>query len=264
VVGVSREAAFFDLDKTLIATSSTLSMARPLQKAGLLTRRAMVRSLRDQLTYITGAADEVALQRMATHLGPMVQGWPVATIDRVVRESYDEVILPVIHHDVVRILLAHKQSGRDVIVISTSGQEIITPIALALGAHEAIGSRLEVVDGRWSGRVDRYVYGPEKAAIVRELAAERGYDLSACYAYSDSSTDVPLLSAVGHPFAVNPDKRLRVIAAERGWPVIDPEPLARRRARVARILPSVPTIPKAAIAIPAVVIPALLAARRRH
>jgi HAD superfamily hydrolase (TIGR01490 family) len=259
---MSRTAAFFDLDRTLIATSSSLAMARPFHRAGLLSTRALARSLRDQITYLSGKADDEALRRMASRLGPVIQGWPVAEVDRVVRASMAAVIDPVIHHDVVALVAGHRAAGRDVIVISTSGQEVIEPIAMALGADEAVGSRLEVADGRWTGTVERYVYGPEKAAIVRELAASRGYDLGSCYAYSDSATDVPMLEAVGHPVAVNPDRGLRRIAAERGWEVFAPAPLADRRGRLARLAPALPVPPKRFVLL--LLIPVLLAARRRR
>jgi phosphoserine phosphatase len=107
-----------------------------------------------------------------------------------------------------------------VIIVSTSGQEVVAPIGVLLGASTVIATRMEVTDGRYTGQVEFYAYGQAKADQVRALAAERGYSLPHCYAYSDSVTDLPMLEIVGHPRAVNPDRALRRIAQQRGWPVL--------------------------------------------
>jgi len=101
--------------------------------------------------------------------------------------------------------------------VSASGGEVVEPIAAILGADHVIATRMNVVDGRYTGDIDFYAYGENKASAIRELAQVEGYDLDASYAYSDSITDAPMLGAVGHAFAVNPDKALRRLALERGW-----------------------------------------------
>ena len=99
-----------------------------------------------------------------------------------------------------------------------------------LGVDHVIATTLVVKDGRYTGEVDFYAYGPNKADAMEELAAERGYDLAESFAYSDSETDAPMLDAVGHPFAVNPDKALRRIAEEKDWPILTfARPVALRR-----------------------------------
>jgi phosphoserine phosphatase len=107
-----------------------------------------------------------------------------------------------------------------VVIVSTSGTEVVEPIGAMLGADIVVASRLEEVDGKYTGNIDYYAYAEEKARAVLELAEQRGYDLDGSYAYSDSVTDVPMLEAVGHPHAVNPDKELRKVATTQGWPVL--------------------------------------------
>jgi phosphoserine phosphatase len=117
-----------------------------------------------------------------------------------------------------------------VVVVSASGAELVEPIAAMLGADHAVSTRMEVVDGRYTGGIDFYAYGDNKAAEVHRLAEEHGYDLDGSYAYSDSITDAPMLAAVGHGFAVNPDRALRRLAAEEGWGVLTfNRPVALRR-----------------------------------
>jgi phosphoserine phosphatase len=103
------------------------------------------------------------------------------------------------------------------VVVSASGSEIVEPIAALLGADHVVATRMAVSDGRYTGEIDFYAYGEGKADAMQRLAVEHGYDLAACYAYSDSITDAPMLGAVGHGFAVNPDRALRRLAAENGW-----------------------------------------------
>ena len=111
-------------------------------------------------------------------------------------------------------------AGRDVVVVSASGEEIVAPIARALGATHAMATRMVVEDGKYTGEVGFYCYGEGKVQAIRELAAREGYLLDHCYAYSDSITDLPMLDAVGHPTVVNPDRALRKEATERGWAIV--------------------------------------------
>src|SRR5262249_25134571 len=119
-----------------------------------------------------------------------------------------------------RLLSEHRGAGRDVVIVSTSGQEVVAPIGALLGAVSVIATRMRIADGRYTGEMDVYAYGEEKASQGRALAAERGYSLPGSYAYSDSVTDLPMLEVVGHPRVVNPDRALRRIAVARGWPVL--------------------------------------------
>src|SRR5207245_11476098 len=115
---------------------------------------------------------------------------------------------------------SHKLCGRDVVEVSASGEELVAPIARALGATHAMATRMVVEDGKYTGEIAFYCYGEGKVQAIRELASREGYPLEHCYAYSDSITDLPMLEAVGHPSVVNPDRALRKEAIERGWPVL--------------------------------------------
>ncbi|MET0789177.1 MAG: HAD family hydrolase [Cellulomonas sp.] len=212
-----REAAFFDLDKTIIATSSATAFSRPFLAEGLLTRRSVMRTAYAQLLYLVGGADEDQTERLRAQLSRMVAGWDVEQVSAIVAETLHESIDPTVYAEAVALIEAHHAAGRDVVVVSASGAEVVEPIAAILGADHVIATRMTVVGGRYTGEIDFYAYGENKASAIRELAEAEGYDLGASYAYSDSITDAPMLGAVGHAFAVNPDKALRRLALERGW-----------------------------------------------
>ena len=212
-----RAAAFFDLDKTIIATSSATAFSRPFLAGGLLTRRAMLRAAYAQFLYQVGGADEAQTERMRAQLSQMVTGWDVDQVTAIVERTLHESIDPAVYAEAVVLIDEHHRAGRDVVVVSASGRELVEPIARLLGADGVIATRMRVSDGRYTGLIDFYAYGPTKAEAMADLARRRGYDLSASYAYSDSITDEPMLAAVGHAAVVNPDRTLRRLAEERGW-----------------------------------------------
>ena len=215
--GSPRAAAFFDLDKTIIATSSATAFRRPFLAGGLLTRRAMLRAAYAQLVFVMGGADEAQTERLCVQLSRMVTGWDTAQVETIIRQTLHESVDPTVYAEAVALIGEHHAAGRAVVVVSASGAELVRPIAELVGADDVIASRMEVVNGRYTGHVDRYVYGQEKADAIAELAGERGYDLAECYAYSDSITDAPMLDVVGHGSVVNPNGALRRLADERGW-----------------------------------------------
>jgi HAD superfamily hydrolase (TIGR01490 family) len=217
---VASSAAFFDLDKTIIAKSSTLAFGRPFYQGGLINRRAVLRSAYAQFVFALSGADEDQMDRMRDYLTAMCTGWDVQQIRDIVNETLHDIIDPLVYDEAVELITAHKAAGRDVVIISSSGEEVVRPIGEMVGADHVIATRMVVEDGRYTGAIGFYAYGAHKADGLRTLAAERGYDLAASYAYSDSITDLPMLETVGHPFAVNPDKALRRAALERGWPVL--------------------------------------------
>ncbi|GAA1238194.1 HAD family hydrolase [Prauserella halophila] len=210
-------AAFFDLDKTIIASSSALAFGRPLMREGMISRRTALKSAYAQLVFSLSGADEDRTERLRTEISALCRGWDVAQLRTVVAETLHDVVTPLVYAEAEALIAAHKAQGHDVIVLSAAGEEVVTPIAAMLGVDDSVGTRMSVVDGRYSGEIDFYCYGEQKAAAASRLAAERGYDLARCHAYSDSSTDVPLLETVGHAHAVNPDRTLRRIATERAW-----------------------------------------------
>ncbi|CAA9336998.1 MAG: Phosphoserine phosphatase [uncultured Nocardioidaceae bacterium] len=215
-----RPAAFFDLDKTIIAKSSALAFSRSFYSGGLLDRRSAVRSAYTQLTFLLGRADHDQMERMREFLSRMVTGWQVDTVSDIVAETLHSIIDPLVYDEAVTLIEEHRRAGRDVIIVSASGAEIVEPIGELLGVDDVIASRLAVQGGRYTGEIQFYAYAQNKAEAMRELAGRRGYDLACSSAYSDSVTDLPMLEAVGHPHVVNPDRELRRLARERGWPVL--------------------------------------------
>jgi HAD superfamily hydrolase (TIGR01490 family) len=215
-----RPAAFFDLDKTIIAKSSTLAFSRPFQAGGLISRRAVLRSAYAQFVYLVGGADHDQMEKMREFLSELCAGWDVQTVRDIVAETLHTIVDPLVFDEAVSLMEEHRLAGRDVVIVSASGAEVVEPIGEMLGADGVIATRMEIVDGKYTGQIDHYAYGENKATAIKELAREKGYDLSRSYAYSDSVTDVHMLEAVGNPYAVNPDKELRRTATQRGWPVL--------------------------------------------
>jgi HAD superfamily hydrolase (TIGR01490 family) len=219
-VSRARTAAFFDLDKTIIAKSSALAFSKPFFNQGLLTRRAVLKNSYAQFLYLLSGADRDQMDRIRTHLTNMCAGWDVEQVKSIVNETLHDIVTPLVFAEAADLIAAHKLCGRDVVVVSASGEEIVAPIARALGATHAMATRMVVEGGKYTGDVAFYCYGEGKVQAIRELAARERYPLEHCYAYSDSMTDLPMLEAVGHPSVVNPDRGLRKEANERGWPVL--------------------------------------------
>ncbi len=229
--GATRTAAFFDLDKTVIAKSSTLAFSKPFFNQGLLNRRAVLKSSYAQFLFLMSGADHDQMDRMRSYVTSMCAGWDVGQIKSIVNETLHDIVDPLVFAEAAELIADHRLCGRDVVVVSASGEEIVAPIARALGATHAMATRMEVADGKYTGEIEFYCFGEGKAAAIRELAVLEGYPLEHCYAYSDSVTDLPMLEEVGHPCAVNPDRALRKEAAARGWPMLSfsrPVPLRER------------------------------------
>ena len=230
VCAMARSAAFFDLDKTIIARSSSLAFSRPFYKGGLINRRTVLRSAYAQFVYLAGGADHDQMERMRAYLQQMCADWPVQQVREIVAETLHELIDPIVYDEAVDLIEEHREAGRDIVIVSSSGAEVVEPIGLMLGADYVVATQMVIEDGKYTGEIAYYAYGPTKAAAMQELATQRGYDLDASYAYSDSQTDVPMLEAVGHPHAVNPDKELTRVANEREWPILRfNTPVAMRR-----------------------------------
>ncbi|MEU3030806.1 HAD family hydrolase [Streptomyces incarnatus] len=227
-----RAAAFFDLDKTVIAKSSTLTFSKSFYQGGLINRRAALRTAYAQFVFLVGGLDHDQMERMRAYLSDMVRGWNQQQVREIVAETLHDLIDPIIYDEAASLIEEHHTAGRDVVIVSTSGAEVVEPVGELLGADRVVATRMVVgEDGCFTGEVEYYAYGPTKAEAVRELAVSEGYDLDRCFAYSDSATDLPMLQAVGHPHAVNPDRALRREAVARGWPVLEfrrPVPLKKR------------------------------------
>lgn len=217
----ARSAAFFDLDKTLIAVSSALAFSGPFYRNGLIGRRDVLRSAYASVVFRASGAGHDRMDAMQRYLSELVRGWPVEKVRQIVADELPRLIVPAIYPEANELIAEHRTAGRDVIIVSSSGSDIVEQIGALLGVDRAIGTRMVAEDGRYTGEIEFYAYAEGKAEAIRAIARERGYRLDECFAYSDSVTDVPMLECVGHPTAVNADAALRRIAAERGWPVVD-------------------------------------------
>ncbi|MDH6451860.1 MULTISPECIES: HAD family hydrolase [unclassified Streptomyces] len=239
-----RTAAFFDLDKTVIAKSSTLTFSKSFYQGGLINRRAALRTAYAQFVFLVGGMDHDQMERTREYLSALVRGWNVQQVKEIVAETLHDLIDPIIYDEAASLIEEHHTAGRDVVIVSTSGAEVVEPIGELLGADRVVATRMVVgEDGCFTGEVEYYAYGPTKAEAVQELAESEGYDLERCYAYSDSATDLPMLQAVGHPHAVNPDRTLRKEALARGWPILD----FHRPVRLKQRLPGFAVPPRPAL-----------------
>jgi HAD superfamily hydrolase (TIGR01490 family) len=214
------EAAFFDLDKTVIAKASMVAFGPPLYRAGLISRWLVARALWSQFVFQRLGADEERMRKFRESALRITRGWDQARISAIVRDTLTEVIDPIVYDEALELIREHQAAGRRVYIISASPEEIVAPLARYLGVDEAIASRAKLDDeGRYTGEVEFYSYGPYKAEAIVDAARLHDIDLEASYAYSDSATDLPMLEVVGHPVVVNPDRELARIARDREWEV---------------------------------------------
>ena len=204
-----RGAAFFDLDRTLMAGSSGLYWARAARGAGLLTRRRIARYGWENVKFRLRGSTDQATDRVRREVGEMISGQRVVDLQRLAPKVLAGV-LPRLYPQMLEVAHAHQDAGRPVYICTAASQEMAEMLAHVLSFDGALGARSEVVDGRYTGRpAGPFTYREGKAVAMRELAAAEGIDLAASYAYSDSESDLPMLRAVGHPVVVNPDAELR-------------------------------------------------------
>jgi len=223
-----RGAAFFDLDRTLMAGSSGLYWARAARGAGLLTRRRMARYGWQNVKFRLQGSTDQATDRVRREVGEMIAGQRVVDLQRLAPKVLAGV-LPRLYSQMLEVAYAHQDAGRPVYICTAASQEMAEMLAHVLGFDGALGARSEVVDGRYTGRAaGPFTYREGKAEAIRDLAATDGIDLAASYAYSDSESDLPMLRTVGHPVAVNPDAELGRVAGEEDWEVMRFEQLGRR------------------------------------
>ncbi|HYG71649.1 MAG TPA: HAD family hydrolase [Actinomycetota bacterium] len=228
------EAAFFDLDKTIISRSSSLALSRPMYRAGMVTRGQLVRGAYAQLVYALVGADERKMERLKEGMLQLTKGWDRGEVERLVRDVLIDVIDPYVYQEALDLMALHRSEGRRIYIVSSSPEEVVRPLASHFGVAGVIATRARIVDGRYTGELEFYAYGEGKAAAIRSLAERLGISLEGSFAYTDSSTDLPMLEVVGHPVAVNPDRELRKVAEQRGWDVRDFRRPVRLRTRIAR------------------------------
>ena len=243
------EAAFFDLDKTVIATSSVLALGGTFYRDGLISKRTIVRGLYAQVLYLLVGADENKMDRMREAMLALTRGWDQQHVKELVRETLDEVLTPIIYAEALELIDEHRKAGRKTVIISSSPAETVEPIGEYLGVDAVIATRALIdASGRYTGELEFYAYAAQKAEAMREMAVTEGIDLASSYAYSDSITDLPMLELVGHPVAVNPDRELARIARERDWEVRYFQRPVRLRDRVP-VPPRGPTIAAGSVAV---------------
>lgn len=226
--GARGGAAFFDLDKTLIEGSSAFHFARASYRAGLMSRRRLASDAWANLKYrVQGSTDESS-DELRQRVLNAIRGQRVIDLARLGPHVLAGV-LPLLYDDVLAEAYAHQDAGRPAYIVTAASQELAESLAGVLVFDGGIGMRSEVRDGVYTGRADGpFTYRDGKAQAIRELAAREGIDLDESYAYSDSESDLPMMRAVGHPVAVNPDSELLRVARQEGWRVMHIDKLGRR------------------------------------
>ena len=213
-------AAFFDLDRTLISGASIFPIAVEAWRAGVVKNADNGRFAAGALAFLAFGDKGHKSEGTRTAILGHVKGISVDVVGEVAAR-----VLPRLSDRVRpesrRLVKMHHEAGRETWIVSASPQGIVAPLAATLGMTGAIATKGKVVDGYFTDELDGpFVYGKGKLEAIMQLADERGYDLGASYAYSDSISDLPMLEAVGHPVAVNPDRDLERVAHDRGWPVV--------------------------------------------
>jgi HAD superfamily hydrolase (TIGR01490 family) len=232
----STEAAFFDLDRTLMAGASGFHWAREARRVGLISRRRLALDAWVNLRFRLAGSTDAATDKVRERVGAMIAGRRVRDLQRLAPGVLARV-LPRLYPQMLTVAYDHQDSGRRVYIVTAASQEMAELLAHVLGFDGGIGSRSEVVDGVYTGRAGGpFTYREGKARAIRELAAAEGIDLARSWAYSDSESDLPMLLAVGHPVAVNPDAVLARVARAEGWAVMRFETLGRRLKAGAAIL----------------------------
>ena len=218
----ARGAAFFDVDNTMMVGASIFHFAKGLAARDFFTWRDVARMTARQARLRVRGERTTDMRNTRESALAFVAGKRIDDIVALGEQIYDEEMADRIWPGTLALAQRHLDAGEPVWLVTATPVELATIIARRLHLTGALGTVAEVEDGRYTGRlVGDVLHGEAKAAAVLELVAREGLDLSACSAYSDSINDLPMLSTVGHPTAVNPDSALRGEARERGWPIRD-------------------------------------------
>jgi HAD superfamily hydrolase (TIGR01490 family) len=215
-------AAFFDLDKTVIAKSSLVAFGPEFHARGLLHRRTVLWGVLSQTMFMRFGADEEKLEKIRESVLQITKGWDHLEVKNLVAETINDVIEPLIYEEALELIDHHMAQGDEVWLVSASPAEIVEPFAELLGITGAISSKAKIDEhGKFTGEMKFFAQGENKAIAIRELAQKRDIDLNESFAYSDSETDIPMLEAVGHAYAVNADRHLARAAHENQWPILN-------------------------------------------
>ena len=224
-----KRAAFFDVDNTLIRGSSLYFLGRGMYQRGFFSKSDISRFVLANLRFrLTGKENPEEMKRWQNAAIEFIGGHKVDEIAKMAQDVYDEYVSPALWQGTIDIAQTHLSNDEEVWLVTAAPEDMAQLIVERLGFTGALGSRAESANGIYTGKMSgNLLHGKEKAIAIKELAAERGFDLSDCFAYSDSHNDLPLLQAVGHPSVINPDAVLRIRALRESWPIHD-----FRRARV--------------------------------
>jgi HAD superfamily hydrolase (TIGR01490 family) len=219
---VKKSAAFFDLDNTLLRGSSTFLFGKEAFKLNFFSRRDFWRFGSQQLRFIWRGESAKMLKNMADRAMSLAAGQDAAELEKLIETVWEAQISKRLWPETVRIAQEHVASGREVWIVTASPVQMGEFIAKKLGLTGALGTNLEIKDGKLTGEfVGTPLHGKDKAVAVKALAQDRGIGLKKSYAYSDSHNDLYMLARVGHPVAVNPDKILYKYAKAAGWKILD-------------------------------------------
>ena len=216
-------AAFFDVDNTMIRGASIYFFGKGMASRGLVTTGDLLRFGWQQMVFrVKGKENLEAVAEAREKALSLVAGKSVADIVAYGEEIYDELMAQRIWSGTQALAQSHLDAGQRVFLVTATPVELARIIAKRLGLTGALGTVAEVENGLYTGRlVGEPLHGPSKAEAVKALAEREGLDLARCTAYSDSSNDIPMLSAVGNAVAINPDTGLRAAARENGWDIRD-------------------------------------------
>lgn len=221
VATTGSSAAFFDLDRTLISGSSAFTLAMAARSMKMMPTHELLRDAATAATFkFMGDHDSNASDNARDRILGFVKGQRQDDL-LALNERVLPTLLGRIRPEARRLVDIHRHAGRATYIVSAAPHEIVEPLAISLGMTHGIGTKGAVEDGVYTGELDGpFCYGEGKVDAITEIARCEGYDLRLCYAYSDSASDLPMLSAVGHPVAVNPDSKLERHASDHGWPIV--------------------------------------------
>lgn len=224
-------AAFFDLDGTLISGSANIPLAVAAFRHGFVTPQELLIDLRNGLSFMLKGASDQRSEEVRDRILRAVSGRRQTDVVALGNSFIDDLVGDVTPH-AAQALARHGAAGHARVMLSASPTEIVSRLAGKLGMEHGVGTTSEVLDGRYTGRLEGpFCYREGKAHIMRAMAEAQGWDLSTCYAYSDSASDLPMLEAVGHPVAINPERELLELARERGWEIVITNPWRAARKR---------------------------------
>lgn len=219
----ARSAAFFDLDNTMVHGSTLYFLGRAMYQRGFFTKTDISKFVVANVRFrLTGTEKPEVISRFQKAATDFIGGHDVNEIYTIAQSVYDEYVSPALIQGTIEIAKRHIKEGTEVWLVTAAPEDMAKLIADRLGFTGAIGTKVQIENGKYVGHLNgNILHGVEKARAVRELAAERGFSLNNCHAYSDSASDFPLLQSVGTPHAINPDARLRLKALAENWDLVD-------------------------------------------